>query len=92
MPLTWRIEITETAKKQLTKIDRQAQKEILRYLRERISTNKDPRRYGAPLRKELAGRWKYRVGPYRLICDIQDSKILVLILMIGHRRKIYGNH
>ncbi|MCK5231926.1 MAG: type II toxin-antitoxin system RelE/ParE family toxin [Desulfobulbaceae bacterium] len=90
--MAWRIETTETAKKQLAKFDQQEQKEILRYLRERIGTDEDPRRYGAPLRRELTGRWKYRVGSYRLICDIQDAKILVLVLMIGHRSKIYGGH
>jgi mRNA interferase RelE/StbE len=41
------------------------------------------------LRKELAGRWKYRVGAYRLICEIRDERILVLVLMVGHRSKIY---
>jgi mRNA interferase RelE/StbE len=87
--LAWRIEITDTAKKQLAKLDHQAQSEIVRYLRERISTEDDPRRYGAPLRKELAGRWKYRVGAYRLICEIRDERILVLVLMVGHRSKIY---
>jgi len=88
--LVWRIEITNTAKKQLTKLDHQIQTEIVRYLRERISTEDDPRRYGAPLRKELTGRWKYRVGAYRLICEIQDKNILVLVLMVGHRSKAYG--
>jgi len=87
--LVWRIEITNTAKKQLVKLDRQVQSEILRYLRERICTNEDPRRYGAPLRRELTGRWKYRVGAYRLICEIQDEKVLVLVLMVSHRSKIY---
>jgi mRNA interferase RelE/StbE len=87
--LAWRIEITNTAKKQLAKLDRQTQSEIVRYLRERICTEDDPRRYGAPLRKELTGRWKYRVGAFRLICEIQDEKILVLVLMVGHRSKIY---
>jgi mRNA interferase RelE/StbE len=87
--LAWRIEITNTAKKQLAKLDRQVQREIVRYLRERISTDDDPRRYGAPLRKELAGRWKYRVSAYRLICEIQDEKILVLVLMVGHRSTVY---
>jgi len=90
--LAWRIEITDTAKKQLTKLDHQAQVSILRYLRERIATDEDPRRYGAPLRRELANRWKYRVGPYRLICDIQNEKVLVLVLLVGHRNKIYGGH
>jgi len=87
--LVWQIKITNTAKKQLVKLDRQVQSEILRYLRDRIATNEDPRRYGAPLRRELTGRWKYRVGTYRLICEIQDEKILVLVLMVGHRSKIY---
>ena len=87
--LVWQVEITETAQKQLSKMDRQVQSEILRYLRERICTAENPRRYGAPLRKELSGRWKYRVGSYRLICEIQDEKILVLVLMAGHRSKVY---
>jgi len=87
--LAWRIEITRTARKQLAKLDRQVQVDILRYLRERIATDDDPRRYGGPLRRELAGRWKYRVGSYRLICEIRDEKILVLVLMVGHRGKIY---
>lgn len=87
--MAWRIEITDTAKKQLAKLDHQVQTEIVRYLREKISTDDDPRRYGAPLRKELADRWKYRVGAYRLICEIQDEKILVLLLMLGHRSKVY---
>ena len=88
--MVWKIEVTETARKQLAKLDRQVQSEILMYLRERIQTDEDPRRYGAPLRKELAGRWKYRVGHYRIICEIQDDRVLVLVLMVGHRSKIYS--
>lgn len=87
--MAWQIEITRTARKQLSKLDNQVQVDILRYLRERIATDDDPRRYGGPLRRELAGRWKYRVGDYRLICEIQDQKVLVLVLMVGHRGKIY---
>jgi len=87
--LVWRIEVTNTAKKQLAKLDHQVQSEIIRYLREKISTDEDPRRFGAPLRKELSGRWKYRVGAYRIICEIQDEKVLVLVLMVGHRSRVY---
>ena len=90
--MAWRIEITNTAKKQLAKLNNQVQVTILRYLRGRIATDENPRRYGAPLRRELTNRWKYRVGAYRLICDIQDEKVLVLILLVGHRSKIYGGH
>jgi mRNA interferase RelE/StbE len=88
--LAWKIEVTETAKKQLSKLDHQVQAEIVTYLRERIQTDEDPRRFGAPLRKELASRWKYRVGDYRIICEIQVDTILVLVLMVGHRSKIYS--
>ena len=87
--MAWKIEVTETAKKQLAKLDHQVQSEIVRYLRERIRTDEDPRRFGAPLGKELAGRWKYRVGAYRLICEIQDERVLVLVLMVGHRSQVY---
>ena len=90
--MAWQIEVTDTAKKQMAKLDHQVQKDILLYLREKIGTDENPRRYGAPLRRELIGRWKYRVGSYRLICDIQDEKITVLVLMAGHRSKIYGGH
>ncbi len=87
--LAWKIEVTETAKKQLSKLDHQVQAEIVTYLRERIQTDEDPRRFGAPLRKELASRWKYRVGNYRIICEIQADTILVLVLMVSHRSTIY---
>lgn len=87
--MAWRIDVTETAKKQLAKLDRQVQADIVRYLRERLAGDDDPRRYGAPLRRELAGRWKYRVGDYRLICEIQDRKILILVLMVGHCGTVY---
>ncbi len=87
--MVWRIEVTDTAKKQLSKLDHKVQSEIVRYLREKISTDEDPRRFGAPLRKELAGRWKYRVGAFRIICEIQDEKVLVLVLMVGHRSRVY---
>ena len=88
--MVWRIEVTETARKQLAKLDHPVRSEIVRYLRERIQTDEDPRRFGAPLRKELASRWKYRVGDYRIICEIQADTILVLVLMVGHRSKIYS--
>lgn len=87
--MAWRIEITETAKKQLAKLDRPVQADIVRYLRERLAGDEDPRRYGAPLRRELAGRWKYRVGNYRLIGEILDGKIQILVLMVGHRSTVY---
>ena len=86
---TWRIEITRTATRQITKLDRQAQESILKFLRERLSQADDPRQWGKALQGEKRGLWRYRVGDYRLICDIQDARIKVLVLELGHRKDIY---
>ena len=87
--MTWTVEFDDAAAKELRKLDRQAQHEILRYLRELIATDEDPRRYGKPLSRELAALWRYRVRDYRLICNIEDSELVVLVLRIGHRKDIY---
>jgi len=86
---TWRIEITRTATRQITKLDRQAQESILKFLRERLSQADDPRQWGKALQGEKRGLWRYRVGDYRLICDIQDARITILVLELGHRKDIY---
>jgi len=88
--LTWRIEFEDAAKKEFARLDRQAQKRIRKYLRERVSEN--PRDFGEPLRKNLSGLWKYRVGDYRVVAKIIDDIVLVLVLRIGHRSKVYGGH
>jgi mRNA interferase RelE/StbE len=85
----WRIEITRTAEKQIRKLDRTAQTSIIRFLRERIEPADNPRQLGKPLHGDKGGLWRYRVGDYRLICDIQDEKITVLVLRVGHRKDIY---
>lgn len=90
--MDWRVEFTEIAEKQLSKLDRKAQADIFHYLEKRIATGEDPHRLGDPLRKDLSGLWKYRIGDYRVVCDIQDEKVLVLVLRVGHRSKVYGGH
>ena len=90
--MIWRVNISRTARKQLKKLDNQARKSILDFLKNRIETGKDPKKFGDPLRRSLAGLWKYRVGDYRIICDIRQEAIVVLVLRLGHRRKIYGGH
>jgi mRNA interferase RelE/StbE len=85
----WRIEITRTAEKQITKLARPAQKSMQRFLRERLFSAENPRQWGKPLRGEKRDLWRYRVGDYRLICDIQDDKIVVLVLEVGHRKDVY---
>lgn len=85
----WAVEISRTAEKQIQKLDRKAQKSIIKFLRERVEPADNPRQWGKPLRGEKYGLWRYRVGDYRLICDIQDEKIMVLVLVVGHRKAVY---
>lgn len=85
----WMVEISPTAQKQLAALDRAAQKRLLDYLSERIDGCKNPRHFGEPLKANLSGLWRYRVGDYRIICSIEDDRIIVLVLNIGHRREIY---
>jgi mRNA interferase RelE/StbE len=77
--LAWRIEITRSATKQITKLDHKAQNSILSLLRQRLSAADNPRQWGRALQGEKRGLWRYRVGDYRLICDIQDAKITILV-------------
>lgn len=85
----WTIEITRSAEKQIKKLDRTAQSAILRFLRERLQPAENPRQWGKPLHGEKGGLWRYRVGDYRLICDIQDEKITILVVQVGHRKDVY---
>ena len=90
--MAWLIEFAAKAEKELAQLDKQAQKNILHFLRERVADREDPRDFGGPLRGNLAGLWKYRVGGYRVIAEIQDDKVLIIVVRIGHRSKIYGGH
>ncbi|MBX2808110.1 MAG: type II toxin-antitoxin system RelE/ParE family toxin [Cellvibrionaceae bacterium] len=87
--MTWTVEFDDAAAKELRKLDKQAQRTILRYFRERIATDDNPRRFGKPLARELAGLWRYRVQNYRMICAIKDDKLEVLVVQAGHRKDVY---
>ena len=85
----WTVEFDDRARRELRKLDTGIQQTILKYLRLRIAGPADPRRFGKPLRRNLAGLWRYRVEDYRLICRIEDNRVVVLVLQVGHRREIY---
>jgi len=85
----WHVEFDERAAKELRKLAPDARKLILRFFKERIETELDPMRFGKALTANLAGLWRYRIEDYRVICQIQDDKLLVLALKIGHRREVY---
>jgi mRNA interferase RelE/StbE len=85
----WRIEFDRDAARDLRKLDVQAQRRILSFLRERIASEEDPRRFGHALSRDLKGLWRYRVGDYRIVAAIEDDRFIVLVVTIGHRREVY---
>ncbi len=87
--MAWTVEITSTAARQIGRLDRQVQSRILRFFREKIATEEDPRRVGRPLRGDKTELWRYRVGDYRVICEIRDRQVIVLVLRLGHRKDVY---
>jgi mRNA interferase RelE/StbE len=87
--LVWTIDYTDTAKTQLRKIDKQAAKRILNFMDERIASREDPRSTGKALTGPLGGLWRFRVGDFRVICDIQNGALLILVVQLGNRREVY---
>ncbi len=87
--MVWTIEISRTAERQIKKLNGPAQKSIVRFLRERLKSAENPRQWGKPLHGDKLGLWKYRVDDFRLICDIQDERITVLVLEVAHRKDVY---
>ncbi len=87
--MAWTIDYSERALKSLKKMDKQNAKRILDFLEQRIAILDDPRTSGKPLKGELGIFWRYRVGDYRVLCEIQDSKLVILTALIGHRKEIY---
>jgi mRNA interferase RelE/StbE len=87
--MAWKVDVSPTALKQLEKLDKPIAARILRFLRERVEKLDDPRQIGARLQGTLSGFWKYRVGDYRLICSLENERLVVLVLRIGHRKEVY---
>ncbi|AXI99412.1 mRNA interferase RelE/StbE [Cyclonatronum proteinivorum] len=87
--MTWRVEFDNRARKELRKLDVATQDRILKWMRDNLSTDNDPQRMGSSLKGRMKGLWRYRVNDYRIICQIQDDKVLILVVRIGHRRDIY---
>lgn len=87
--MAWSVEVDARAARELRKLDRQSQERIVRFLRERVAAADDPRRLGRALKGQSAPLWRYRVGRFRLICSIEDDRLVVLVLRVGDRGRIY---
>ncbi|MCF7979084.1 MAG: type II toxin-antitoxin system RelE/ParE family toxin [Chromatiaceae bacterium] len=87
--MAWQVELTNRAQREIGRLDRTAQRRIGTFIRERLMTEDNPRRLGKALQGAFAGLWRYRIGDYRLICQIIDERCVVLALSIDHRSKVY---
>lgn len=88
--MVWSVELSESADREFGKLDAQHRKRILKFLHGRVAKLDDPRSIGEALHGSRLGEfWKYRVGDYRLICKLEDDRLIVLVLRVGHRKGIY---
>jgi mRNA interferase RelE/StbE len=85
----WRVEIDPKAAREIRKLTDRDRNRIMRFMRERLASDKDPRRTGHALTGIYAGLWTYRVGDLRLIASIEDRVVTIRVLRAGNRRDIY---
>ncbi len=87
--MAWQIEWEVRASRELLKLDKQIQRDIVRYLDEKVAPSDDPRVFGKALHGDLAGFWRYRIEDHRVICKILDEKITIMVVRVAHRREVY---
>ena len=87
--MKYTVEFSKEALKDLKKLEKPTAALILGWVRKNLEGTDDPRRHGKALTGNLGGRWRYRVGDYRLLARIDDGRVLILVLHVGHRREIY---
>lgn len=87
--MVWTISYSDRALKALRKMDKQNARRIMDFMDMRIAVSPDPRQSGKPLKGELGEFWRYRVGDYRILCEIRDNELVILAAAIGHRREVY---
>lgn len=87
--MNWKVSISEQAQRELKKMDRQDRELILSYLETRIDGCADPRLHGEALKQNLTGYWRYRIGKYRILCELVDDIVMVYVIKVEHRRSEY---
>lgn len=88
--MCYSVEYAPRAIKDLKKLDKHTRQCIKDWIEENLVGCENPRQHGKGLTANLSGKWRYRVGDYRIIADIQDTKIVIMVLAIGHRSEIYN--
>jgi mRNA interferase RelE/StbE len=87
--LAWTIEFDPRVEKELRNIGPIAARRILDYLRNRVAVLDDPRKLGKPLKGQFTELWRYRVGDYQVVCELRHGALVILVVRVGHRKKVY---
>ena len=87
--MSYRVENTSRFNRELRKLDRRTQAVIKEWIAKNLEGCANPREYGKALKGNFKGMWRYRIGDYRLICRIEDGRLVILAISVGHRRGIY---
>lgn len=87
--MAWTIDYAQSARNQIKKLDKAVARRILDFMDNRVAKQEDPRTIGKALTGPLGSLWRYRVGDYRIICELQHSAVRVLVVRIGHRSEVY---
>ena len=85
----YQVVFSESVVKELKKLDKQTARVIKNWIARNLQGVVDPRLQGKPLKGKLHGIWRYRIGEYRLFAEIQDDRLIILLIKIGHRREVY---
>lgn len=87
--MSYVVEFSDRARRQFKKLDRSVAAMILSWIKKNLAGCENPRNIGKPLRENRREQWRYRIGDYRILARIDDGKLLVLVLEVGHRREVY---
>ena len=87
--MKYHVEFSNSASKQFGKLDNFTRKIIISWIYKNLEECEDPRSKGKPLKGDKKDQWRYRIGDYRIIAKIEDNRLIILIIKIGHRREIY---
>ena len=88
--MKYSVEYLPSVIKTLKKMDQFTRRIILNWIENNLVDSEDPRIHGKALTADRKGQWRYRVGDYRIIANIEDGKLVILVIAIGHRRERYG--
>ena len=89
MAYKYHIVFSKNADKQFSKLDSYTRRIIISWIYKNLEECEDPRSIGKPLKGDRKDQWRYRIGDYRLIVEIKDNELIILLIKIGHRREVY---